>query len=205
MKLMRFANRVPLLYQQGACGITKAVSTMNWKAYGVQQSSGALPVGPITVVVHLASIWVPFTSESKEAIAHYEDIIKEVKLALQEAGRDLGSYVRKKYRVHQQLERANLFERYIPEVANALARLTGKPEAEFAEGLRAMVKKDEIQQRIETMQAINTEYDEAWAKIGKDEAGEGDFIVETEETEKVSTKKGAKEKVLEQDTEKKKK
>jgi len=164
--LMRFANRVPLLYQQGACGVTKAVTTTNWKAYGMQQSGGSLPVGPMTVVVHIASVWVPFTSESKEAIAHYDDIIKEIKLALQEAGRDLQKYVHKKSKVHLQLERANLFERYIPEVANALHRLTGKPEPAIVSGLQAMVKKDAIQQRIEDMQAKNTEYDEEFAKIG---------------------------------------
>jgi DNA topoisomerase-6 subunit B len=172
--LMRFANRVPLLYQQGACGITKAVTTTNWKAYGLTQSNGSLPIGPMTVVVHIASVWVPFTSESKEAIAQYDDIIKEVKLALQEAGRDLQKYVHKKSKVHLQLERANLFERYIPEVANALHRLTGTPEAKIAEGLQQMVKKDAIQQKIEEMQAKNTEYDEDFAKMGNAEEGDDD-------------------------------
>ncbi len=167
--LMRFANRVPLLYQQGACATTKAVIATNWKSYGLQQSGNNLPVGPCTIVLHIASVWVPFTSESKEAIAHYEEIIKEMKLALQEAGRQLASYVRKKYRVHQQLERANLFERYIPEVADALSRLTGKPKGSIEDGLRAMVKKEKIQETIHAMQAMNEEYDEEWAKIGKED------------------------------------
>jgi DNA topoisomerase-6 subunit B len=166
-KVMRFANRVPLLYQQGACGITKAITTTNWKAYGMQQSGSSVPVGPLTIVVHMASVWVPFTSEAKEAIAHYDDIIKEIKLALQDAGRDLQKYIHKKMRVHVQLERANLFERYIPEVADALSRLTGKKKELLQEELNKMVKKDAIQQKIETMQAVNTEYDEEWANIGK--------------------------------------
>ena len=175
VKMMRFANRVPLLYQQGACGITKAVTTTNWKPYGMQQSGQSMPIGALTIVVHMASVWVPFTSESKEAIAHYDDIIKEIKLALQEAGRDLQKYVNKKYRAHQQLERANLFERYIPEVADALFRLTGTPQTTIVEGLNKMIKKDEIQEKIQTMTATNTEYDEEWAKIGKeDDAQEND-------------------------------
>jgi DNA topoisomerase VI subunit B len=74
----------------------------------------------------MCSVWVPFTSESKEALAHYPDIIKEIKLAVQEAGRRLQIYVAKKHRVQNQLERANLFERYMPEVADALSRLTGE-------------------------------------------------------------------------------
>jgi len=171
-RMMRFANRVPLLYQQGACGITKAVTTTNWKSYGIQQTGTSMPTGPLTIVVHMASVWVPFTSESKEAIAHYDDIIKEIKLALQEAGRELQKYVHKKQRAGLQLERANLFERYIPEVANALHRLTGKDERKIVDGLNAMVKKDEIQSKIQTMTSVNTDYDAEWAKIGKAEEGD---------------------------------
>jgi DNA topoisomerase-6 subunit B len=179
VKLMRFANRVPLLYQQGACGITKAITTTNWKSYGIQQTGSSMPNGPLTVVVHMASVWVPFTSESKEAIAHYDDIIKEMKLALQEAGRLLQKYVGKKQRAHAQLERASIFERYIPEVAYALSRLTGKKADDITAGLNAMVKKDSIQQRIEAMQAVNTEYDEEWAAIGK---GDDEDHVDPDET-----------------------
>ena len=103
--LLRFANRVPLLYQQGACAITKSVVTTNWKSYGIAQSNGSLPTGPLTIIVHMSSVWVPFTSESKEALAHYPEIIKEIKLALQEAGRRLQIYVHKKHKVQNQLER----------------------------------------------------------------------------------------------------
>jgi DNA topoisomerase-6 subunit B len=169
-KIMRFANRVPLLYQQGACGITKAITSVNWKPYGMQQPGGGLPSGPLTVVVHMASVWVPFTSESKEAIAHVDDIVKEIRLALQDAGRDLQRYVKKKQRVHQQLERANLFDRYIPEVADALHRLTGEEKSALQAKLHAMIKKEAIQEKLETMKAENTDYDEEWAKIGKEDA-----------------------------------
>ena len=206
-RLMRFANRVPLLYQQGACGITKAVVTTNWKAYGMTQSGTAMPAGPLTIVVHMASVWVPFTSESKEAIAHYDDIIKEVKLALQEAGRDLQKYVGKKQKAHLQLERANLFERYIPEVANALSRLAGKDEKKLTEELNKMIKKDAIQEKIQTMQAVNTEYDAEWAAIGKEDSDNLEIEGEGEITEKktITKEKSGKEKVLEEDPELKKK
>jgi DNA topoisomerase VI subunit B len=204
-RLMRFANRVPLLYQQGACGITKAVTTTNWKAYSMNQSGTSMPAGPLTIVVHMASVWVPFTSESKEAIAHYDDIIKEIKLALQEAGRDLQKYVGKKQKAHLQLERANLFERYIPEVANALARLSGRDEKKLLEELNKMIKKDAIQEKIQTMQAVNTEYDAEWAAIGKDDNVEIDGDGEIEEEKTIIKEKSGKEKVLEKDPANKKK
>jgi DNA topoisomerase-6 subunit B len=79
VRLMRFANRVPLLYMGGGCAITKAVTGVNWKAYRLAQPKGSLPLGPVVLMVHMASVWVPFTSESKEAIAHYPEILKEIK------------------------------------------------------------------------------------------------------------------------------
>ncbi len=152
--VLRFANKVPLLYQQGACALTKSVLGTNWKPYGLQQSQGSLPTGPLTILLHIASVWVPFTSESKEALAHYPEIIKEIKLALQDAGRKLQSYVHKKVRAQSQLERANLFERYIPEVADALSRLTGENKEMLIQKMQEMVKKDEIKQAILQMESL---------------------------------------------------
>ena len=79
MRLMRFANRVPLLYQQSACAVFRAAVKTDWRNYQLTQPKGALPLGPMVVFIHVASAWVPFTSESKEAIAHYPEIIKEIR------------------------------------------------------------------------------------------------------------------------------
>ncbi|MDD9953238.1 MAG: DNA topoisomerase VI subunit B [Candidatus Woesearchaeota archaeon] len=179
-RLMRFANRVPLLYQQGGCGITKAVTTTNWKPYGVQQSGQNMPHGALTIVVHIASVWVPFTSESKEAIANHDDIIKEVKLGLQDAGRDLNKYIKKKYKAHHALERANLFERYIPEVAHSLAKLTGENEQQLVTDLNNMTHKEQLVGNIEALKAENVEYDEEFASIGKEEKEDVDGETEPE-------------------------
>ncbi len=119
-KIIRFANRVPLQYQPGACAITKAITGLNWKSYGLSQSRGALPSGPLTITVHIASVWVPFTSESKEAIASYPEIIKEIKLALQECGRKLGMHLRKAARARQELKKRSYIEKYIPAIGEAL-------------------------------------------------------------------------------------
>jgi len=119
-KLIRFANRVPLQYQQGGCAITRSVIKLNWKSYGLTQGRGALPSGPLTIVVHMASVWVPFTSESKEAIASYPEIRKEMRLALQECGRKLGLHVRKTVRIRQELKKRSYIEQYIPAIGEAL-------------------------------------------------------------------------------------
>lgn len=143
VRIMRYANRVPLLYQQSACATTEAVIDIStWKSYGLQQSKGALPVGPAVIVIHMASVWVPFTSEAKEAIAHYPEIIKEIKLALMECGRRLSIYVNKKRQVADQQHRVNIFENYIPEVAGSLARLTGEAKQQIIDELRKQLSKN---------------------------------------------------------------
>jgi DNA topoisomerase-6 subunit B len=137
VELFRFANRVPLLFQRGACGITDAVVKTDWRNYLLSHPKGSLPVGPMALLVHIASVWVPFTSESKEAVAHYPEIIREIQLAAQECGRKLAAHIRKKKHADYQAQRRSLFELYIQEVAQAIGRITGKsPEPIKREFLR---------------------------------------------------------------------
>lgn len=135
-KVMRFANRVPLLYQQGDCAITKSVMGIDWRRYGIE--SEKLPTGPFAIFVHICSVWVPFTSESKEAVASYPIIIKETKLAIQEAARKLSLYLSGKKKAEYQKERMAIFERYSGETAHALEELTG----EKSDGIKKLI--DEI-------------------------------------------------------------
>jgi len=123
--VIRYANRVPLLYQQSACATFKSALETSWRNYGVPQSRGALPAGPMVIFVHMASVWVPFTSESKEAIADYDEIRKEIKLALQECGRRLGMFLRRREHAKSEFRRRNIFELYIEEVVEACNRLKG--------------------------------------------------------------------------------
>ena len=167
--ILRFANRVPLLYQEGACSMTKSLMETNWKPYGLQQSGDSIPVGPAVVLIHMSSVWVPFTSESKEAIAHYQEIMKEIKLALQDCGRQLGTYVRKKTRISTQIERANMFERYIPEVADSLAVLAGEKKEKIIEGLNKMLVKPEIKKEIIEDDSDDKIYRMDFEKKGKEE------------------------------------
>lgn len=172
-KLLRYANRVPLLYQQGACAIFDAVTETNWKPYGLQQSGTSLPFGPIALVVHMSSVWVPFTSESKEAIAHYPEIIKEIKLAVQECGRKLGSYVYKKKRVLNEGAKRDYIKTYIPHVAEALKEIVGfkeDDEKKVEKCLAEILEKNRGE--LEDLEIENEEYDEEFAKIGREDSKE---------------------------------
>ncbi len=128
-QIIRLANRVPLLYQQKACAISKAVMEINWRRYGITQPRGGYPQGPLVIIVHLASVWVPFTSESKEAVAHYDEIVSEMKRALQICGRELGNYLKKKSKLRAAQERKEVFVRYSGELARALGQITGRDAA----------------------------------------------------------------------------
>jgi DNA topoisomerase-6 subunit B len=124
IELFRFANRVPLLFQRGACGVTDAVVKTDWRNYLLGQPKGSLPIGPMALLVHIASVWVPFTSESKEAVAHYPEIIREIQLAAQDCGRRLAAHIRKKQHADYQAQRRSIFELYVEEVAKSLGKIT---------------------------------------------------------------------------------
>ena len=130
--LYRFANRVPLQYQQSDCAITKAVIDTLWRNYKVSQSRGTLPSGPMVVLVHIASVWVPFTSESKEAVARYPEIIKEVRLALQLCGRRLSHYLSAKRKAAEEGRKHSYIETYIPHIGIALREILDLSEPQVA-------------------------------------------------------------------------
>ncbi len=137
--LWRFANRVPLQYQQAACAITRSVILNDWKKYGLMQSRGAMPTAPMVVFVHMASAWVPFTSESKEAIASYPEIVKEIRLTLQECGRRLGAFLRHRRRQEDAEKKRSYIEKYIPHIGIALREILGfsaKDEVKVVETLK---------------------------------------------------------------------
>ena len=107
----------------------------DWRNYLLSQPKGSLPVGPMALLVHIASVWVPFTSESKEAVAHYPEIIKEIQLAAQECGRKLATFIRKRKAADYQAQRRSIFELYIEEVATAIGKITGRKPGPDQEGV----------------------------------------------------------------------
>lgn len=148
IRVMRFANRVPLLYMGGGCAITKAISGVNWKSYGLPQPKGSLPIGPMVIMAHMASVWVPFTSESKEAVAHYPEIIRELTFALQECGRRLSVYLKRRKRAAEAERKRGYIEKYIPHLALGLQDILGFPEPEkekVENNLKDMLERTRLQ------------------------------------------------------------
>src|SRR6202171_41122 len=174
-RVIRYANRVPLLYQQAACATYKAALETAWRNYGISQSRGALPAGPMVIFVHMASVWVPFTSESKEAIADYDEIRKDIKLALQECGRRLGMFLRRRERAKSEFRRRNIFELYIEEVVEACSRLKG-----------GKLSKEKLKAQLEKIAAKRTGGEKPDAILDRQSGPEGlphSIIVTAEGTE----------------------
>ena len=152
MQVYRYANRVPLQYQASACAMTKAALSVPWKTYGLDQSKGALPTGPVVLVMHMASVWVPYTSESKEAIAHYPEILKEFKLALMEAGRRLQRYLRHQRRQADEAQKRGYIEKYLNPIGEALQeilKLSAADKAKTVQNLKAILEKNYGQKKSE--------------------------------------------------------
>ena len=133
IEILRFANRVPLMYQQGGCLLTKALEAVNWKSYGLEQPGGSgIPKGPAAVLVHLASTNVQFTSEAKEAVSYNEEVFDEVRKAMLEVGRGLKNHLKKSSERKKAKEKFELVNIILPEISKKSSELVGREEPDLA-------------------------------------------------------------------------
>ena len=133
IEILRFANRVPLMYQQGGCLLTKAVESVDWKRYGLDQPGGrGIPKGPAAVLIHLASTNVQFTSEAKEAVAGNEEVLGEIRRALMEVGKGLKNHLKKSSQRKKAREKFELINVILPEISQKTSQLLGREEPDLA-------------------------------------------------------------------------
>ncbi len=155
VKVMRYANKVPLLYQSSSCAITKALENTDWKRYGLEQpGSNGTPKGPAVIFVHLCSTWVPFTSESKESIARYPKIVKEIKLALQECARDLKRHLSRKQKGKKEKRRKKIFSNYMPLVLENAVELAEEGEELTIDPIMQRVIDEELVEKVEEAEEV---------------------------------------------------
>lgn len=135
-ELMRFANRVPLLFDAGGCAITEAVKSVDWKRYGFPDFFSS----PVVVLVNLSSTHVPYTTAGKQAIADVPEVFNEIRAALMEVGRKLKEYTSKVSAVQELLQKKKVLEHYLPLIAKSLAELAGEDEKKVESLLKKMVE-----------------------------------------------------------------
>ncbi len=133
VEILRFANRVPLMYQQGGCLLTKAIESVDWRQYGLDQAGGrGVPKGPAAILVHLASTNVQFTSEAKEALSDNETVMEEARKAMLEMGRGLRKHLEKQKKMGKTKEKFELINDIIPAIAEKSASLLDLPIPDLA-------------------------------------------------------------------------
>jgi len=160
-EVMRFANRVPLLFDSSGCAISETIKTMDWKRYDVKEFDEE----PIAVLVNLVSVYVPYTSAGKQAISNEEDVMDEIKFAIMEASRGVQKYLSGKRKAHEIANKKKVVNRYVQQLASDLSSLSGE-------------KKDVIEKKL--AQIIEEKYG---GEVPSEDVGEG--------TETEKTKQGA--------------
>ncbi|MFL2951429.1 MAG: DNA topoisomerase VI subunit B [Candidatus Thalassarchaeaceae archaeon] len=133
IEVLRFANRVPLMYQQGGCLLTKGLEAVDWKRYGLDHPGGkGIPKGPAAVLIHLASTNVQFTSEAKEAVSDNEEVFEEIRLAMLEVGRGLKGHLKKSSQRKKAKEKFELINIILPEISKKSSELLSREEPDLA-------------------------------------------------------------------------
>jgi len=151
VELMRYANRTPLLYQQGGCAITQAIEKINWRNYGLSQPGGTgnLPVGPAIIVVHVASTNVPYTSESKEAIASVDEILNEIELAVRAVARKLKIHLDRREVLKKRKEKEEIISEILPLFVDKISKMLSKERPDISPIIAKIMGNVLIQTRIE--------------------------------------------------------
>jgi len=149
VELLRFANRVPLVYQRGACATTDVIKNIGWRNYGLDQPGGSgLPNGPAVISIHVASTNVPFTSESKDALANVPEIEDEIELAVREAARELKSFLNKRRSMQQRREKQDVLGRILPEMADKVSEVTGRPRPDIDGALARIMNNVSVEREV---------------------------------------------------------
>ena len=176
VQLLRFANRVPLQFDKGACAITKSVESVNWRSYGLNQPKDSLPTGPFVFAVSVTSPFIKFKNASKETIDGSEDLVEEIRRSLMQAGQKLSRHIRAEDKAADLERKIQHIEKFGPILVQGLAKITGAPKAreeKAEEGLKKLLGRDASSAEAELKQA-NSQLKELKAKqratMGEEEA-----------------------------------
>jgi DNA topoisomerase VI subunit B len=135
--ILRFANKVPLLFDTGSCAITQAVNGIEWKRYSIANFEEE----PVSVLVNVSSVYIPYSGVGKQAVAQEEEIIDEIKLATMEAGRKLERFLSGERHKHAAESGFKTIMRYVTQLSSDLEEITGKKKEETEKDLRMLIEK----------------------------------------------------------------
>ncbi len=169
MDIMRFANRAPLLFDGGGCAITTAINSIDWKRYNIRDIENS----PITVIVNISSVHIPYTGAGKQAIAEEEEVIDEIKLALMTAARYVSTHISRKHALSMKQEKKKMFLRYAYEIAYSLGVLTKQKSSEIFQKLEKIIEEklriEELEEKLHSSSSENKSEEESVKEEPKEE------------------------------------
>jgi len=145
VQVLRFANRVPLQFDKSACAIVKAIESVNWRSYGLQQPKDSLPSGPYVIAVSLVSPFIKFKNASKETIDASDELVEELRRTLIQAGQRLSRHIKKEHREQDLENKLRYIEQFCPILVDCLCRITKAPDKrkkKATEGLEKILGRD---------------------------------------------------------------
>ena len=167
-EVMRFSNRVPLLFDSSGCAITETIKALDWKRYDIKEFENE----PIAVLVNLVSVHVPYTSAGKQAISNEEDIMDEIRFAIMEASRGIQKYLSGKRKAHEIETKKKVVSRYVQQLASDLSTLSGKKKEGIEKALTKIIEEKYARSDEPEGEEAGKE-DEDGAGNGKQETGNG--------------------------------
>jgi DNA topoisomerase VI subunit B len=184
VQLLRFANRVPLQFDKGACAITKAIESVNWRAYGLAQSKNSLPMGPYIFAISLVSPFIKFKNASKETIDASDELVEEIRLAVMRAGQKLSRHIKREMKADDLERKIQHIEQFGPILVETLCKLVDAPEKrkkKATEGLEKILGRDSKDAQKDFNEA-DTRLQQLRAKMKENgivgDDGEDDEVVE---------------------------
>lgn len=177
VQVLRFANRVPLQFDKSACAMVKAIESVNWRAYGLQQPKDSIPLGPYVIAVSLVSPFIKFKNASKETIDASDELVEELRRTLIQAGQRLSRHIKKEHREQDLENKLRYIEQFCPILVDCLCRITKAPDKrkkKATEGLEKILGRD--------LTAAKKEFKEA-DLAAKEAAAKGKIQIIKEETE----------------------
>jgi DNA topoisomerase-6 subunit B len=135
--LFRFANKIPLLFDEASDVSWKVVNQLiDWRNYRVIPGET-----PLAVFIHVCSTKIPYKTVGKEFIADRPEVEHEILNAIREAGRNLRLYLSKREHLAQEKKRVDVFEKYLPKVAQFSTKLAkAKKEPDIKPLLKGLIK-----------------------------------------------------------------
>lgn len=200
VRVLRFANRVPLQFDKGACAITKAIESVSWRPYGLTQPKGSVPQGPYVFAVSVVSPFIKFKNASKETIDSSDELVEEIRRALMQAGQKLSRHIKREAKAADLERKIQHIEKFGPILVQTLGRITGAGKKRIVaaeDGLKKILGRDtaNIQEDLSVAEArlSKLKEKEGYHKGDEEEIGESGEQMELapKATKKTATKKTA--------------